>query len=60
VWDTKKYQKQKTARMLETLFDAEEIPGKIESKSVRYMSLPSLKLDKPNVRKDKMKEAPFA
>ena len=60
IWDTKKYPKQKTARMLETLFDAEEIPGKINNKSVRYMSLPTLKLDKPNTRKDKMKEAPFA
>ena len=45
--------------MLETLFDAEEIPGKINNKSVRYMALPTLKLDKPNTRKDKMKEAPF-
>ena len=60
VWDTKKYQKQKTARMLETLFDAEEIPGKINNKSARYMALPTLKLEKPNTRKDKMKEAPFA
>ena len=60
IWDTKKYQKQKTARMLETLFDAEEITGKIEGKSTRYMSLPTVKLDKPNTRKDKMKEPPFA
>ena len=57
--DTKKYPKQKTARMLETSFDAEEIPGKINNKSVRYMALPTLKLDKPNTRKDKMKEAPL-
>jgi len=60
IWDTKKYPKQKTARMLETLFDAEEIPGKIANKSVRYMALPTLKLEKPNIRKTKMKEAPFA
>ena len=60
IWDTKKYQKQKTARMLETLFDAEEITGKIDGKSARYMSLPTVKLDKPNTRKDKMKEAPYA
>ena len=32
IWDTKKYQKQKTARMLERLFDAEEITGKIEKR----------------------------
>ena len=60
IWDTKKYPKQKTARMLETLFDAEEIPGKIANKSVRYMALPTVKLEKPNIRKTKMKEAPFA
>ena len=46
--------------MLETLFDAEEITGKIDNKSVRYMSLPTVKLDKPNTRKDKIKEVPFA
>ena len=60
IWDTKKYQKQKTARMLETLFDAEEITGKIDGKSARYMSLPTVKLDKPNTRKDKMKDPPYA
>ena len=46
--------------MLDTLFDAEEITGKIDGKSARYMSLPTVKLDKPNTRKDKMKEAPYA
>ena len=51
IWATKKYPKQKTARMLETLFDAEEIPGKINNKSVRYMALPTLKLDKPNTER---------
>ena len=60
IWDTKKYPKQKTARMLETLFDAEEIPGKINNKSVRYMSLKTVNLDKPKIRKEKMKEPPFA
>ena len=56
----KKISKTKNSKNVETLFDAEEIPGKINNKSVRYMSLPTLKLDKPNTRKDKMKEAPFA
>ena len=59
-WPDKQYPKQKTARLLEVLFEAEEVPGKINNKSVRYMSLKTLKLDKPNTRKDKMKEPPFA
>jgi len=59
-WPDKQYPKQKTARLLETLFEAEEIPGKINNKSVRYMALKTVKLDKPNTRKDKMKEPPFA
>jgi len=46
--------------MLETKFDAEEVPGKINNKSVRYMSLKTVNLDKPNTRKQKMKEVPFA
>ncbi len=46
--------------MLETMFDAEEIPGKINNKSVRYMSLKTVNLDKPKIRIEKMKEPPFA
>ncbi len=60
VWDTKKYQKQRTARMMQVMFDATEVTGKIDNKSVRYFTLPTIKLDKPNIRKDKMKEVPFA
>ena len=60
VWDTKKYQKQRTARMMQVMFDAAEVTGKIDNKSVRYFTLPTIKLDKPNTRKDKMKEVPFA
>ena len=60
LWPDKQYSKQKTARMLETMFDAEEIPGKINNKSVRYMSLKTVNLDKPKIRKEKMKEPPFA
>ena len=60
LWPDKQYSKQKTARMLETLFNAEEIPGKINNKSVRYMALKTINLDRPHVRKEKMKEPPFA
>ena len=60
LWDTKKYTKAKTARMLETLFAAEEIPGKINNKSVRYIAVKQQEVNKPIVRKTKMKEPPFA
>ena len=60
LWPDKQYTKQKTARMLETKFDAEEVPGKINNKSVRYMSLKTINLDKPSTRKQKLKEVPFA
>lgn len=60
LWDTKKYTKAKTARMLETLFGAEEIPGKINNKSVRYIAVKQQEVNKPIVRKTKMKEPPFA
>ena len=60
LWDTKKYTKSKTARMLETLFGAEEIPGKINNKSVRYIAVKQQDVNKPIVRKTKMKEPPFA
>ena len=45
--------------MLETLFDAEEMPGKINNKSVRYISVKQQDVNKPIVRKTKMKEPPF-
>ena len=60
LWDTKKYTKAKTARMLETLFGAEEIPGKINNKSVRYIAVKQQEVNKPIARKTKMKEPPFA
>ena len=60
IWDTKKYQKQKTARMLENLFGAKEVAGKINNKSVRYIEVSQQDINRPIVRKDKMKEPPFA
>ena len=59
IWPDKQISKQKTARMLETMFDAEEIPGKINNKSVRYISVKTVNLDKPKIRKEKMKGATF-
>ena len=60
LWPDKQYPKQKTARLLETLFKAEEIPGKINNKSVRYIAVDQQEVNKPIVRKNKMKEPPFA
>jgi len=59
-WSDKQYTKQKTARMLEHLFKAEEIQGKIDGKSIRYMAVKQQEIQKPIVRKDNMKEPPFA
>ena len=46
--------------MLETLFDAEEITGKIRNKCTRYMSIKQSRLTTQHKRKTKMKEPPFA
>ena len=37
-----------------------EISGKINNKSTRYMCVTQLEMNKPIVRKDAMKEPPFA
>ena len=50
----------KTARMLENQFNAVEIAGKINNKTVRYYVVKQQEVNKPIVRKDKMKEPPFA
>ena len=58
-WSDKTYPKQKTGRLLELLFKAKEVERKIEDKSTRFMEMPTIELDRPTVREDKMKEAPF-
>jgi hypothetical protein len=55
----KNYPKQKTLRMLDTLFSAIETNIKIDGTSSRVMKMETVKLEKPNVRITKMKEAPF-
>ena len=60
-WPDKQYTKQKTARMLENLFGAKEVPGKINNKSVRYIGTITTRYYTDQLlRKDKMKEPPFA
>jgi len=55
-------QKQRTLRLLKTLFDAEEETIKIDKKSCRAIVLPTEKLEKPNkpeIRTTKMKDPAF-
>ena len=46
--------------MLENQFNAKEITGKINNKTVRFYMVDQQEVNKPIVRKDKMKEPPFA
>jgi hypothetical protein len=50
---------QKTMRKLEELFGAKEKNTKIEKKSFRVITMETIYLDKPLVRKEEIKEAPF-
>ena len=49
-----------TMRMLETLFNAKETTSTLDGKSTRHLMIDQVDIDRPIVRKDKMKEAPFA
>jgi len=46
--------------MLETLFNAKETTSTLDGKSTRHLMIDQVDIDRPIVRKDKMKEAPFA
>ena len=59
-WPDKTYPKQKTLRLLESLFDAKENTKSIEGKNTRIIEMKTIKLDKPNLRKTNMKDVPFA
>ena len=52
-------QKQRTLKLLDDLFDAKEEVIKIDKKSYRAIKMPTIKLDKPNTRKTKMKDPAF-
>jgi hypothetical protein len=52
-------QKQRTLKLLDDLFDAKEEVIKIDRKSYRAIKMPTIKLDKPNIRKTKMKDPAF-
>jgi hypothetical protein len=51
--------KNTTMRMLETLFDAKEETSSLDGKNTRHLIIKQLEVDKPIVRKDKIKDAPF-
>ena len=58
-WPEKRYPKNVTARMLEKQFNAEEIGGKINKKSVRYIQISEVELNKPIIRAKKIEDPPF-
>jgi len=58
-WPDKTYPKQKTMRLLEELFSAKEIVENVDKKNTRMIKMETIKLEKPNLRKDKMKDVPF-
>ena len=51
--------KNTTMRMLETLFGAKEEISNLEGKNTRHLIIKQLEIDKPIVRKDKIKDVPF-
>ena len=60
-WAEKTYPKQKTIRLMEALFNCTEVFPKIgkDKKSVRLMSMKTIKLDKPNLRINKIDKEPW-
>ena len=58
-WPERTYPKNKTIRLLEDLFKAKEKVVKINEKSVKVWTVQDIDLDKPLVRKNKKKPAPF-
>ena len=58
-WADKTYPKQKTLRLLETMFEVKEKLPKIDGKTYRVLEMDTIKLDKPNPRKLKVEEEPW-
>jgi len=48
-----------TLRMLETLFDAKLETSNLDGKNTRHLTIKHLEIDKPILRKDKIKDAPY-
>ena len=58
-WAEKTYPKQKTLRLLETMFEVKEKLPKIDGKTYRVLEMQTIKLDKPNTRKLEVEKEPW-
>jgi hypothetical protein len=58
-WAEKTYPKQKTLRLLETMFEVKEKQPKIDGKTYRVLEMLTIKLDKPNPRKLEVEKEPW-
>ena len=58
-WAERTYPRQKTMRLLQSLFEAEEISPKIGGKGVRLLKMPTIKLERPNPRTTKVEKSPW-
>ena len=58
-WPDKHYPKQKTLRLLEQIFEAKEEIKEINKSTQRVLKMPTIKLEKPNIRQTKLKKASF-
>jgi hypothetical protein len=58
-WPDKHYPKQKTLRLLEQIFEAKEEIKEINKSTQRVLKMPTIKLEKPNIRQTKLKKAAF-
>ena len=58
-WAEKTYPKQKTLRLLETMYEVKERQPKIDGKTYRVLSMKTIKLDKPNPRTYEKEKEPW-
>jgi hypothetical protein len=58
-WSERVYNKNKTIRLLQDLFKTTETVVKINEKSVKVWTVQNIEIDKPIVRQNKKKPAPF-
>ena len=58
-WAERTYPKQKTMRLLQSLFEAKEDTPKVGVKTVRLLKMPTVKLERPNPRTTKVEKSPW-
>jgi hypothetical protein len=59
-WPDKTWPQRRVTKKMMDMFKMKEVVKKSDGKSIRCMEIKTIHLDKPLVRTDKMKEAPFA